>query len=323
MGRLAVLAEFGYRKDPFRGVHMETSDVSRVKRIVGMAVESHAMVSIVAMRGQGKTRAVDSILREMEVKEIRLFTSDKEKVLVGDIERALITDLSEEPVRRTREIRARQLRRIVGEASRRQEVVLVLEEAHRLHGQTLRSLKTMRELDWMGQNPLFTIIMIGQSNPMGKPGVDEVRLRTDTIEMKGMTAAEVKRYVWETVGKSFEPDAVEALSRLKDSRNFLDLQEMVINLMNKAMAYGRKKVEAFDVFELYCGGLKELIRKENISQGELAEEVKIPKSTLNLILNDKADRLTDETVANAREAIADVIRKRKGIEPAERMVGVG
>ena len=312
MSRLSVLAEFGFKKDPFRGVNIETADVSRVKRILGMAVESRAMVSIIAERGQGKSRAVDTVIKDMEVKEVRLLTSDKEKVLVGDIERALITDLSQEEVKRTREIRARQLRRILGESSRQQETVLVLEEAHRLHGQTLRSLKTLREMEWMGQSPLFTVIMLGQCDPMRKPGVDEVRLRTDTIYMKGLTQCEAKGYTTEVVGKCFEDAAIEALSRLKSARNFLDLQETIVALMEKALEYGHKKVTPFEIFDMFGGGLKELIRDADISLTELADATGISKATISLVANDKMDKLTDEMASRTRDAIAEVLRNRAG-----------
>ena len=312
MSRLSVLAEFGFKKDPFRGVNIETADVSRVKRILGMAVESRAMVSIIAERGQGKSRAVDTVIKDMEVKEVRLLTSDKEKVLVGDIERALITDLSQEEVKRTREIRARQLRRILGESSRQQEIVLVLEEAHRLHGQTLRSLKTLREMEWMGQSPLFTVIMLGQCDPMRKPGVDEVRLRTDTIYMKGLTQCEAKGYATEVVGKCFEDAAIEALSRLKSARNFLDLQDMLVALMEKALEYGHKKVTPFEIFDMFGGGLKELIRDADISLTELSDATGISKATISLVANDKMDKLTDEMASRTRDAIAEVLRNRAG-----------
>lgn len=310
MSRLSVLAEFGFKKDPFRGVNIETADVSRVKRILGMAVESRAMVSIVAERGQGKSRAVDTVIKDMEVKEVRLLTSDKEKVLVGDIERALITDLSQEEVKRTREIRARQLRRILGESAKQQETVLVLEEAHRLHGQTLRSLKTLREMEWMGQSPLFTVVMLSQCDPMRKPGVDEVRLRTDTIYMKGLTQCEAKGYTTEVVGKCFEDAAIEALSRLKSARNFLDLQEMIVALMGKALEYGHKKVTPFEIFDMFGGGLKELIRDADISLTELSDATGISKATISLVANDKMDKLTDEMASRTRDAIAEVLRKR-------------
>ena len=310
MGRLSVLAEFGFKKDPFRGLHLETADVARIKRILAMAVESRAMVSIIADRGNGKSRAVDSVIREMDVKEVRLLTSDKERVLVGDIERALVTDLSQEECKRTREIRARQLRRILGEASRQQETVLVLEEAHRLHPQTLKSLKTLREMDWMGQSPLFTVVMVGQANALGSVNMGEVRLRTDIVVMKGLTQLEAREYAATTVGRCFEDAAIEAVSRLKQSRNYLDLQEMLIALMERALSGGEKKVTVFEVFDVYGGGFKEMRERVGMSITDMSAETGISKSTLSLFENDKLDKLTDEAVTRTREAVAEVLRKR-------------
>lgn len=310
MGKLETLAEYGYHKDPFRMVSMETADSVRVRRVVNMAVDSRAMVSIVADRGSGKTSALHLSLKDMDVTAVRLLTSDKERVLVADIERALILELSQENVSRSREIRARQLKRIMGEASRQRPIVLILEEAHRMHGQTLRSLKTMREMEWMGVSPLFTVVMVGQYDPMRKRGVDEVRLRTDTVHMKGLTSGEIRDYAAATVGKCFDDDAIEAAARLGGGRNFLDLQEMLIALMERALCIGQKKVTAMEVFEVYGGGLKEVMKRVNVGLPELEKETGLSKSTLSLITNDKQGTLTDEKASDVRQAVAEVLRRR-------------
>lgn len=310
ISRLEVLSEFGYAKDPFKGFRMETADSLRLKRVLKMAIESRAMVSVVASWGFGKTSALELAFREVDAHIVRLITPDKERVVVSDIEKALILNLSNESCKRTKEVRARQIRRILGEASREKPVVLILEEAHRMHGQTLRALKTFREMDWMGQSPLFTAVMIGQYDPMRKKYVDEVRLRSDTVFMKGLTDSEVREYIRGTVGRHFDADAVEAAARLSCSRNYLDLQEMLLHLMGRAVELGGKSVTSYDVFDMYGGGCKEVLRRANISLGELSEATGIPKSTLSLITNEKQGTLTDETYNDARRAIADVLRKK-------------
>lgn len=310
--KLEVLAEFGYSKDPFKNFRMETSDSLRLKRLLKMAIDSRAMVSVIATWGQGKSTALDLAFREIEASVVTLFTPDKERVVVSDIEKALILGLSNEQCKRTKEVRARQIRRILGEASRQRPVVLILEEAHRMHGQTLRALKTFRELEWMGQSPLFTVVMIGQFDPMRKRYVDEVRLRTDTVTMKGLTQAEAKEYVLATVGKSFEADAAEALSRLDVARNFLDLQEMVIHLMARALQCGQRTVTALEVFELYGGGIKEVMRKAHVTLPDLVEKTGISKATLSLVTNDQKDRLSDATFKETRDAVASVLREKLG-----------
>ncbi len=310
MSRLEILAEMGYSRDPFEGFFMETADSLRLKRVMKMAIDSRAMLSIVADRGFGKTTAFDLIFREIAVHKVHLMTPDKERVVVSDIEKGLILGLSNEPCKRTKEVRARQIRRILGEATKERPVVLVLEEAHRMHGQTLRALKTFREMEWAGKSPLFTVVMIGQYDPMRKKGVDEVRLRTDSLRMKGLTASEVAQYIKGTVGRSFEPDAIDAICRLPQGRNFLDLQEALIALMGKALQSGAKKVSPLDVYEIFGGGIKEVMRRANVGLAEVHELTGIPKSTLSLVTNDQQGTLSDGKFSDTRQAIANVLRQK-------------
>jgi type II secretory pathway predicted ATPase ExeA len=322
-GKLSLLAEFGYKKNPFAKFHMETADVLRIKRLVSMAVDSRAMVFIVGKRGDGKTEAIKQAIKNVKnAIDVRLISSDKEAVKIGDIERALIIHCSPDPEKpegifRIREMRARQVRRIVGTAAKENEqnVVLVLEEAHRMHHSTLRSLKTMREMDWHGITPIFAIILVGQFDSLKQPGMDEVRLRTDTIKMRGLTEKEIAEYIAGTVGAHFEQEAIEALARetkLSDGRepgNYLTLQEILCDAMNEALKHGHKKVTAMDVFTLCGGGIKELRTKANMSLAELSAETGYPKATLHAIESGRPHSLKQETVAAAKSAVAGVLEK--------------
>ncbi|MEK6744262.1 MAG: AAA family ATPase [Nitrospirota bacterium] len=319
VSKLEVLSEFGYSRDPFKGFLMETADSLRIKRLLKIGVESRAMISIIATYCQGKTSALDLAFQEIDATVVRLFTPDKERVVVSDIEKALILGLSNESCKRTKEVRARQIRRIIGEAALVKPVVLILEEAHRMHGQTLRALKTFRELEYHGMSPLFTVVMVGQYDPMSKRYVDEVRLRTDSVKLKGLTRDESKQYLLQTVGKSFEDDAAEAISRLEVARNFGTLQEAAINLMGRAMQHGSKKVTPVHVFEMYNGGIKELMKKARVSLEDLSKETGIPKSTLSLVTNENQGTMTDDKMSETRSAVASVLGKRLkvNIEQAE------
>ena len=55
MTRLETFVNLGYHKDPLKGHLFETGDMVRTRRILTMAVESRAMVSIVGERGCGKS----------------------------------------------------------------------------------------------------------------------------------------------------------------------------------------------------------------------------------------------------------------------------
>ena len=242
LSRLETFVNLGFKDDPFRSFSLETVDSIRVRRILEMAVKARAIVSIVGERGAGKSRAVMGALRQMGVKTITVRSPDRARILITDIEQAMVFDLSDEAPRRGREIRARQLRRIIGQASRVQRVVLVIEEGHRMHGQTLRAIKNLRELDWMGETELFTVVLIGHSDPMSKPGLAELRLRSDAVSLHGLTKKDVARYVEKTVGEVFEPEAIEAVAGLDGTHNFLDLQRVLVDLMGAAVMEGQRQV---------------------------------------------------------------------------------
>lgn len=247
MTRLETFVNLGYKADPLAKARFETGDGLRVRRILTMAVESRAMVSIVGERGIGKTEAINAALDKIGVKRVNVERAQRERLTIADIETAIILDLSDESPKRGGETRSRQLRRIVGEASRKQRVVVCIEEAQRLHSATLRSLKTLREIEWMGERELFTVVLIGQSDPMNRAGVSEVRLRTDCVRMQGLTPGEAAGYVTQTVGRHFDSQAIDDLAALPPARNYLELQDLVVELLGHTLADGRDTVISTDV----------------------------------------------------------------------------
>jgi type II secretory pathway predicted ATPase ExeA len=326
--RLDLLADFGFNKDPFKFFRMDTTDIVRIRRIVSMAIDSQAMISITGERGYGKSGAIRAALADREnVVEIRVLSSDIERIKIHDIQYEMVLALRTDPLeapRRSHTVRAHQVRRLAGEAVKtgKKNIVLILEESHRYHGQTLRSLKTLREMDWSGIEHLFTVIMIGQFDPMKKPGVDEVRLRTDKIEMKGLIPAEVKKYVDNTVGRCFEDDAVEAISRIGryvsadgekcQVRNFLELQQLLCELMDTAMRHGHKKVRVIDVFSYTGGGMKQLREKAGLTVGQVAEATGLSKTEISLVENGKPSTLTEDRVMATRNSVLSVVAKHMG-----------
>jgi type II secretory pathway predicted ATPase ExeA len=250
MTRLELFCNLEYKRDPLTGHAFETGDWIRVRRILTMAVESHAMVSIVGERGIGKTDAVEAALKKIGARVVKVHKLDKGAVKIGDIERALVFDLCQDLPKSNGEVRARQLRPIIGEAGKKRKVVLLLEEAQRLHGATLRSLKTLREIDWWGERELFTIVLVAQSDPMARAGVSEVALRSDCVRMQGLSSQEAAGYVKATVGKHFNQDAIEALAEFPEATNWLELQALIVAALNVMIAKGHEKVERQDVIEM-------------------------------------------------------------------------
>jgi type II secretory pathway predicted ATPase ExeA len=256
MTRLETLVNLGYTRDPLKGRLFETGDMVRGRRILTMAVESRAMISIVGERGCGKSEAVKAALKKLPasdkpVKVVWVMREDQEKLTISDIKASMILNLSAENVKRGGIVSSMQLRRVLGEASLKQRVVVAIEEAQRLHPNTLRSLKTLREIEWMGEVELFTIVLVAQSDPMNRPGVSEVKLRSDMVRMQGLSANEAAHYVRETIGKHFDDAAIDLLAELPAAKNYLELQELCVKLLNIALAAGREQVNVEDVHTIH------------------------------------------------------------------------
>ncbi|SPD73792.1 AAA ATPase [uncultured Desulfobacterium sp.] len=291
ISRLELLVNMGFDHNPFEGCDTETADRMRIRKTVALAVKSHALVSIVGERGSGKTWSAVAALEKLDAELVLIDFADYRRLLITDIEQEMIMTLSDERPMRGKSIRKRQLRRVLGEATRRKQVVVVIEEAHALHGNTIRALKTLRRLDWMGKKDLFTVVLLGQSDPL--QNVSEIRLRGDCVRMQGLSAKEAQQYVRNTVGSVFEDAAVDALAG-RGIRNYLDLQDAAIRVMGQAWAEGRDKVKKEDVDAVF-GAAKAV---DNVTKA-----VPVAADGGNDVLRDVINKRQTETALGMRAAI--------------------
>ena len=302
ISKLEILDEFGFSNDPFKQVSIKSKDHIKIGNIVNLAVKSRSMVAVIGERGMGKSHAVRSALGKLKnAKRVGPQSNDIHKLLIGDIEQALIMDLSSEKPKRGREIRARQLRRILGEASTRMDVVLVIEEAHHLHGMTLRSLKRLREMDWMGKSELFSVILVGQSDPMNKPGVSEVKLRADAVQMKGLSPEEIEVFVSRALKSSITTEAVTTIAKLPGCHNFEDLKALLLRLMENALLSGRRQVLLDDVEVLFPTEQERPAKQHGKSSTAGAEKVSLQQ---------------DQTGKAGKSSLRDLLNQEEGLRQA-------
>jgi len=306
-----TLAQFGYRSNPFDGSLMETSDMIIMKRVVDMAIKSQTILSVVAPFGTGKTTSFETIQKSVDAHFIFVDAADKGKIGINDIEYYIIGQLlPSESIRRYKMARSKQVQRAVGQAVKKKPVLLILEEAHRLHSQTLLALKSLREYKWMGRAINIPIILIGQYDKLRAANLSELStgIRSDTYTLKGLAPSEAVQYINETVGEHFEEEAIKAISELPVARNFLELQEALIILMNNALNNGSKKITVFDVFSIYGGGIKQIMEKYDIKPSILCETSGLDKTTVSLLINNRPHTLNSDTERNAREAINSALK---------------
>ena len=228
---------FGLPADPWQ-FEMTTADTARVARLVAAAVDSQAMTWIAGPRGSGKTRAVRAALQKAGAPVIEPLRLDRERLHLGDIQTAIVRDLSAERPRMSGEARSGQARRILGTAQRRP--VLWIDEAHCLHHSTVRGLKRLRELSWQGRTPLLGVVLSGQGEPSQLP---EVALRTATARMNGLTVDEAAEALQKALGGRISRLAARRLAEAPAARTWLDLQELGDLALREADASGVPAVD--------------------------------------------------------------------------------
>lgn len=231
----------GLRADPWSRLHLDTADDRRIAQTASAAAEARLMVSIVGKRGSGKTHSARRALQAAGAVVVEPLRLRKEKLHIGDVEWALVSQLSDERPKRSGEWRSQQVRRVVGMRSQQGSVVLLIDEAHTLHHQTLRALKRLRELEWFHVSPLLGIVLLGQADRVSS--IPEVGLRSDHVQLAGLSATEAAEAVGAALGpRRAEQAAVEALSASERARNWLDLQDLVDDCLAEAAVRGERTI---------------------------------------------------------------------------------
>lgn len=292
MNRHDVDRHFGIRGgDPFSRVWIESTDTKRAQHAVERAIEDHALLLLSGPPGAGKTESLKRALAQAgkSAAIVSPLATEKERLTIGAIENALVYDLSEEGPARSLEVRARQARRLLGEAAvgQEREVVLVLDDAHVLHPSTLRALKRLREWTWAGRSPLLTIVLVAHMDLMSRRGVADVWLRTDLSEMEGLSTAEARELLAAAVGRYFEADALDRLAEGAQPWP-LELRKAAYAAMGVAARDGHRRVTAEDVVGAGVCGLGELLRRRGITVNAAARLAEVPKSTLHDVVSGRA-----------------------------------
>ena len=239
---------FGLPADPWAGFHLHTADALRTAQAIEAAAEARLFVSILGARGSGKTHAVRQALRSLrEVHLIEPLRLSRERLHIGDIECAIVRELAQnERPRRSGEARSHQVRRVLGHAARNRRIVLLIDDAHALHHATLRAMKRLRELSWLGVSPLLGIALAGQADRAG--AIPEVGLRSDRLRLGGLLPEEAAEALRRALNRStrtlIAPEAIAPLAASPRSRNWLDLAALVDDCLAEAAARGENRITA-------------------------------------------------------------------------------
>ena len=223
------------------GKHLHiTGDVQRLRMLAAAVVNHQLLATVVGPRGAGKTTGLRYALHAHDVQLVEPLRLARDKLHIGDIEQAIVRDLSDETPRRTGEARSHQVRRILGTASRERPVVLLIDDAHVLHHSTVRAIKRLRELQFGKRSPLLGVLLVGQQDCTRR--IAEIALRADALEMVGLTEADACAALMalnaDCDRRVFDDDFIRAAGKRPEARNWLDLAALVDKALARARADG-------------------------------------------------------------------------------------
>jgi type II secretory pathway predicted ATPase ExeA len=253
----ATLKHFKLFRNPFLDDVRSVEDVFMsgetryVLNAMRDAANSQGIVAVVADSGAGKTTLRRTLMNELRTEEsvtvIMPRIIDKSRITAAGLCEAIIADISDENPKRSLEAKARQVERLLREASRLgRKHVIIIEEAHDLTIPTLRYLKRFWELE-DGFTKLLGIILIGQTELGLKlqehrnSQARELIRRCLTIELAPLEG-DLEAYIahkLERVGsdtsKIFEADAIDAiqkrLRRKEKGQVVSDLYPLAVNTL--------------------------------------------------------------------------------------------
>ena len=248
----------------------QSRDLQNLQDAVSECLTQRQMLVAIGPAGAGKTTVIFDMLRgeDPNLLLIRDITMQVEGLRVHHLEEALIRAIGErtgqnEVLRKSGPARLEQLRRILGQFAQDHEVVLVLEDGHKIPAQTLINLKRLRELRYAWQERLLSVVILAQTAMRGRlREIREVDLRSQIVEMQGLDKGEVRGYLdCRLMGTGVALDKLfeaEALKMLCESLHWpLEINNVCEKLLKDAVEVGMVPVTA-DLARKYCNAETQL-----------------------------------------------------------------
>jgi type II secretory pathway predicted ATPase ExeA len=198
-----VMEYFGL-KTPLNQVgFFETPQHTQLMRELKLAIRQGGLITVTGVVGSGKTTLLRQLQTELKrEKEVILSSSlavDKNRVNLGTLITALFFDLATErnfkpPSQPER--RERKLLELIEKSHK--PVVLIVDDAHDLHSQTLVGLKRLIELV-QDRNRVLAILLAGHpklKNDLRRPTLEEIGARATAFTLEGIRGQQLPYIQW-------------------------------------------------------------------------------------------------------------------------------
>ncbi|MEL6128880.1 MAG: AAA family ATPase [Cyanobacteria bacterium J06628_4] len=201
---LSDVMEFFQLKQTFEPVgYFETAQQTQLIKELKLAIRQGGLIAMTGVVGSGKTTTLRQLQTELKrEKEVIISSSlavDKNRVNLGTLITALFFDLSTErdfKLPSQPERRERKLLELVEKC--RKPVVLIVDDAHDLHSQTLVGLKRLIELV-QDRGRVLAILLAGHpklKNDLRRPNLEEIGARAITFTLEGIKGHQLQYVQW-------------------------------------------------------------------------------------------------------------------------------
>lgn len=198
-----VMEHYGFAKDFKQAGYFETEHHQAVSKEIKAAIQVGRIISLSGIVGCGKTKALQrlqqELINEKQVLVSRSFSIEKAHVNISTLTTAMFLDLVKDKdfkIPGDRERRDRTLRDVI--CSRRRPVVLIIDEAHDLHTQTLVQLKRLVELVEVSGG-ILSVVLAGHpklKNELSRAAMEEIGSRTTRIQFEGIKGHQQAYIEW-------------------------------------------------------------------------------------------------------------------------------
>src|SRR5215468_5934475 len=198
-----VMEHFGLTKSLRQVDYFETAHHRQLLRELKAAIHEGGIVALTGVVGSGKTmllwRIQEQLREEGQVEVCESLVFDVPRVTLSTLKLALYYDLATEKdgdITGKPEKSERALMKVMQRCQK--PICLFIDDAHDVHGQTLRSLKQLIEKTGRRGSRL-TVVLAGHprlKNDLHRPAQEETGARTTVFEFEGIQGQQRRYITW-------------------------------------------------------------------------------------------------------------------------------